>query len=115
MEDVLAVYAEPYDATRPKVHFDETSTHLMKETRPPLPARPGRPPRSDYESERHGTRPLFVCVEPQTGWRPVQVTAQRTKVDFASAMQWLGDAGDPEATGLRGGRDKLTTHKIAAL
>jgi hypothetical protein len=30
MEDVLDVYAEPYDPTRPKVNFDETSKQLIK-------------------------------------------------------------------------------------
>ena len=39
MEDVLEVYAEPYDPTRPKVNFDETNKPLLKDTRPPLPAR----------------------------------------------------------------------------
>ena len=33
MEDVLEVYAEPYDPTRPKVNFDETTKQLIKETR----------------------------------------------------------------------------------
>jgi hypothetical protein len=32
MEDVLEVYAEPYDPTRPKVNFDETTKQLIKET-----------------------------------------------------------------------------------
>ena len=49
MEDVLELYAEPYDPRRPKVNFDETSRQLLKETRTPLPAAPGRPARSDYE------------------------------------------------------------------
>ena len=41
MEDVLEVYAEPFDPTRPKVNFDETTKQLTKETRLPLPAQPG--------------------------------------------------------------------------
>ena len=40
MEDVLDLYAEPYDPQRPVVCFDETSTQLLAETRPSL--RPGR-------------------------------------------------------------------------
>ena len=35
MEDVLDLYAEPYDPERPVVCFDETSTQLLAETRPP--------------------------------------------------------------------------------
>ena len=47
MEDVLDRYAEPYDPQRPVVCFDETSTQLLAETRPSLPAQPGLPLRQD--------------------------------------------------------------------
>jgi len=115
LEDVLEVYAEPYDPTRPKVNFDETTKQLIKETRQPLPAQLGRPQRYDYEYERNGTRNLFLFVEPQAGRRHVQVTEQRTKLDFAHAMQWLVDEGYPEATVIRVVLDNLNTHKIASL
>jgi len=115
MEDVLEVYAEPYDPNRPKVNFDETSKQLIKETRQPLPAQPGHPQRFDYEYERNGTRNLFLFVEPQTGRRHVHVTEQRTKLDFAYEMQWLVDQGYPEATVIRVVLDNLNTHKPASL
>ena len=115
MEDVLEVYAEPYAPIRPKVNFDETSKQLIKETRQPLPVQLGRPQRYDYAYERNGTRNLFLFVEPQAGRRHVQVTAQRTKVDFAHAMQWLVDAGYPDATVIRVVLDNLNTHTIASL
>jgi len=115
MEDVLEVYAEPYDPNRPKVNFDETSKQLIKETRQPLPAQPGQPQRFDYEYERNGTRNLFLFVEPQTGRRHVHVTEQRTKLDFAYEMQWLVDQGYPEATVIRVVLDNLNTHKPASL
>ena len=57
MEDVLDLYEEPYDPQRPTVCFDETSTQLIGESRIPLPARPGRRERFDYEYRRNGTRP----------------------------------------------------------
>ena len=85
--EVLEEYAEPYDPSRPKVNFDETTTQLIKETRLSLPAQPGQPPRYDDAYERNGTRHLFLFVEPQAGWRHVNVTAQRTKLDFAHQMQ----------------------------
>jgi DDE superfamily endonuclease len=47
MEDVLDLYTEPYAPQRPKVNFDETSKHLLQETRAPLPTAPGRPARYD--------------------------------------------------------------------
>ena len=49
MEDVLDLYAEPYDPQRPKVNFDEKSQQLIAETRCPVPAQPGQPARYDYE------------------------------------------------------------------
>jgi DDE superfamily endonuclease len=115
MEDVLEVYAEPYDPRRPKVNMDETSKQLVQETRPPQPAQPAQPPRYDYEYARNGTRNLFLFVEPQAGWRHVQVTEHRTARDFAYAMQWLVDERYPEAEVIRVVLDNLNTHKIASL
>jgi hypothetical protein len=115
MEDVLEVYAEPYDPTRPKVNFDETTKQLITETRQPRPAQPGRPQRYDYEYARNGTRNLFLFGEPQAGRRHVQVPEQRTKLAFAYAMQWLVDEGSPEAIVIRVVLDNLNTHKIASL
>ena len=39
MEDVLDLYAEPYDPERPVVCFDETSTQLLADLREPMPAK----------------------------------------------------------------------------
>ena len=75
MEDVLDLYAEPYDPQRPVVCFDETSTQLLAETRTPLPAGSGRPRREDYEYVRAGTRNLFLTCEPRLGWRHVAITS----------------------------------------
>jgi hypothetical protein len=95
MEDVLDLYAEPYDPDRPVVGFDERPLQLIAETRTPLPAQPGRPRRYDYEYRRNGTGNVFTTVEPQAGWRHVEVTQRRTALDFAQQMRWLVD----ESTG----------------
>ncbi len=115
MEDVLDLYAEPYDPRRPKVNFDETSKQLIAETRQPLEAQPGQPQRYDYEYERNGTRNLFLFTEPQAGWRHISVTEQRTMLDFAHQMQWLVDERYPEAEVIRVIMDNLNTHKAASL
>ena len=101
MEDVLDLYAEPYDPQRPVVCFDETSTRLLAETRPSLPPRPGLPLRQDYEYRREGTRNLFLACEPLTGWRQVAVTQRRTMQDFAHQMRWLVDEAYPETPVVR--------------
>ena len=93
MEDVLDLYAEPYDPKRPMVCFDETSKQLLAEKRSPIPAKPGRRERYDYEYQRQGTRNLFMLCEPRAGWRHVAVTERRTMgrsyaIDY-DATPWL--------------------------
>ena len=115
MEDVLDLYAEPYDPKRPVVCFDETSKQLVAEKRKPIPARTGRLERFDYEYQRNGTRNLFMTCEPLAGWRHVAVTERRTKEDFAHQMRWLADAAYPEAERIRVVLDNLNTHRPASL
>ena len=115
MEDVLDLYAEPYDEKRPKVNFDETSKQLIQETRTGLEAKADRVQRYDYEYKRNGVRNLFMICEPQAGWRHVAITQRRTKVDFAHQMKWLVDERYPEAEVIRVVFDNLNTHKVASL
>lgn len=49
--------------------LDEKSKQLLKDSRTPLPIRPGMPVRQDYEYVRAGTCNLFVAVEPKGGQR----------------------------------------------
>jgi hypothetical protein len=115
MEDVLDLYAEPYDPRRPQVCFDESPYQLVSETRRPLPARPGQPARYDYEYKREGTVNLFLLVQPLAGWRQVTVTARRTAQDFAQQMRDLVDLYFPTAEIIRIILDQLNTHSPAAL
>jgi hypothetical protein len=115
MEDVLDLYAEPYDEKRPTVGFDETSKQLIAETRAPLEAAPGQPGRYDYEYRRNGVRNLFLFCEPRRGWRHVAVTGRRTMQDFAHQMKWLVDEAYPEAEVIRVVLDNLNTHRAASL
>jgi hypothetical protein len=55
MEEVLATYEQPLRADEPVVCLDERPVQLIAETRPPIPARPGKPARYAYEYQRHGT------------------------------------------------------------
>ena len=69
MEDVLDVYHRPRDSECPVVCLDETSKQLIAETRVPIPAKPGRPARIDYEYERNEL--LFGAkVADQLGYWP---------------------------------------------
>ena len=115
MEDVLDLYAEPYDPRRPQVCFDERPVQLLGDVYEPLPARPGQVRRYDYEYERGGTANLFVMCQPLAGWRVVKATPQRKKVDFAQCMQDLVDVHFPDAEVIRVVLDNLNTHTPAAL
>jgi hypothetical protein len=55
---------------------------MIQETRTPLPAKPGKPQRYDYAYERVGTANVLLCTEPLTGWRTIDISAQRTAVDW---------------------------------
>jgi hypothetical protein len=115
MEDVLDLYAEEHDEKLPVVCFDETSKQLIAETRQPLPMGVGEIERFDYEYERKGVCNLFMFCEPKRGWRHIEVTQQRTMLDFAQQMKWLVDVGFPEAERVRVVMDNLNTHKAASL
>jgi len=115
MEDVLEVYQRPYDPLRPTVCMDELSKQLVGEVAQPLPLEPGQPMRCDYEYERHGTANLFMFFEPLVGKRFVQVTDQRTKIDWAYAVCDLVDVYYPQAERITLVMDNLNTHSLGSL
>jgi hypothetical protein len=115
MEDVLAVYTRPYDPKRPQVCMDETNKQLLRDVRPPVPARPGQPARVDYEYERGGVVNLFLFCEPLAGRRWVDVTDHRTKADWAHQIRDLVEVRYPDAECIVLVMDNLNTHTPAAL
>ena len=66
MEDLLDLYAEPYDPRRPVVCFDETSTQLLAETG--HLCRPGPEFRCDRTTNTGG-RASATCSWPVSRWR----------------------------------------------
>ena len=115
MEDVLEVYHRPFDERRPLVCIDEVPVQLVGETRLPLPAAPGRPPRYDYEYVRNGTANLFLAFEPLLGWRAVEVTQRRTARDFAEFLRWLVEELHADARKVVLVTDNLNTHTPGCL
>jgi DDE superfamily endonuclease len=89
MEEVLDVYARPYDSRYPVLCMDEQPIQLLKETRAPIAGTKKHPRRVDYEYERAGTASIFMFCEPLAGWRQVSVRVRRTKVDWAQEMESL--------------------------
>ena len=115
MEDVLAVYARPYDPRRPVVCMDEKPYQLLGQVRDPVPAEPGHDRKEDSEYVRHGTCSIFVWVEPLRGWRRVDAQPHRTKIDWARQVQHLLTHDYPDAETVVLVMDNLNTHGIGSL
>jgi len=60
MEDVLEVYARPYNPEKPVVCMDEKPYQLLDHVRQPLPTRPGSTEKVDNEYGRNGTCSIFI-------------------------------------------------------
>ena len=115
MEDVLAVYTRPRDPDRPLVCLDETSKQLIAETSVPIPMKPGRPARCDYEYARNGTANLFMMFAPLEGWRHVKVTDRHTAVDYAHVLKDLAETHFATAKVIVLVQDNLNIHSKASL
>ena len=115
MEDVLDLYAEAPDPTRPVVCFDESPTQLIGEVREPIRARSGQIERYDCEYKRNGTANLFIVLDVNRPWRKVKVTDSRTAIDFAICMRELADVDFPAAKRIRVVLDNLSIHSAGAL
>ncbi len=114
MEDVLDVYARPYDSKRPVVCVDEGGKQLIGDIRAPLPVRPGCVARHDSEYKRGGMANLFMAFEPLAGWRHVDVTQRKRSVDFARFLRTVSDEFYPDARTIVLVCDNLSTHSPAA-
>ena len=115
MEDILEVYALPYDPEVPVVCLDEKPYQLLADSREPLPARPGDMEKVDYEYVRHGTCSIFLLTEPLAGWRHAVALPRRTKKDWAKMIKWLLDEQYPDKPKIRLVNDNLNTHAISSL
>jgi hypothetical protein len=114
MEAVLEVYQTAYNPNVPVICIDEATKQLVKETLVPIPAERGQPERVDYEYERNGTANLFMVSEPMVGWRRVEVTKQRTVLDYAHLLKTLVDVDDAQADKVIVIADNLNTHSPAS-
>jgi hypothetical protein len=114
MEDVLDVYCRPFDARFPVVNMDEQPVQLLSHKREPMPGRPGRVAREDYEYKREGTASVFLFTEPLGGWRRVNARPRRTAVDWAEEMRELLEEDYADAEKVVLVCDNLNTHTVAS-
>jgi transposase len=115
MEHILDLYAEPANAAKPVVNFDEALKQLVADTRKPKPMKPGRAEKQDYEYSRVGTANIFLFFDRHRGWRHAKPTERKGNVDFAECMRELVAIHYPHAEVVRVVLDNLSTHRPGAL
>ncbi len=113
MEDVLKVYARPYDPQYPVVCMDEASRQLTSEARQPF-IDSHAVTHLDNEYIRHGQQSIFLATEPLGQWRTTRVSDHRKSVDWAHFMKEEVIDRYPDATKIVLVMDNLNTHKLAS-
>jgi transposase len=113
MEQILWLYALPYDPLYPVICFDERPCFLIGDTVEPLAMQSGRIRKEHYAYEKLGSCALLASIEPLTGNRLAQVHGQRTKKEFTLFCLALADAY-PDAKKIRVVLDNLNTHDVSA-
>jgi len=113
MEQILGLYALPYDPLFPVVCFDERPCFLIGDLIEPLTLQSGKVRKEHYAYEKLGSCALLAAIEPLTGKRLAQVYSQRTKREYTLFCQALA-AMYPEAIKIRLVQDNLNTHDISA-
>ncbi len=113
MEQILALYALPYDLRYPVICFDERPCFLIGDRLAPMPMRPGQVRTQHYTYEKLGSCALLAAIEPLTGRRFGQVHARRTKREYTLFCQALATQY-PDAIKIRLVQDNLNTHNASA-
>ena len=114
MEEVLAVYEKPLCEREPVVCMDEKPVVLHQDTRSPVPMKPGRAARRDYEYRRCGTANVFCGIEPKAGRHFTKATATRCSAEFADYLLEIATSY-PEADTIHLVLDNLSSHTRRAL
>jgi hypothetical protein len=115
MEDILDLYQQPFDESLPVICMDEKPFQLLGESRDSIPMKPGKAERRDGEYIRNGTCCIFIFTEPLAGWRHVEASERRTRVDWANQIRELLEVHYPQAPRIRLVMDNLNTHTTASL
>jgi hypothetical protein len=113
MEQLLWLYALPYDENYPVVCFDERPCFLIGEEIEPISMQTGKVRKEHYSYEKNGSCALLCALEPLTGRRLARVYEQRTKKEYALFMKELA-ALYPGAEKIRVVQDNLNTHNSSS-
>lgn len=114
MEQILWLYALPYDPLYPVVCFDERPCFLIGEAVAPLNMSPGQVAKEHYAYTKEGSCCLLASIEPLTGTRLARLYKQRTKREYAWFLKALSEKY-PQAMKIRLVQDNLNTHDLSSL
>nr|MDO8118185.1 IS630 family transposase [Candidatus Sigynarchaeota archaeon] len=109
MDDVLDLYARPYNEEEPVVCIDEKTLQFLDHLRSPRPITTEHCERVDYQYKRNGVANIFVCVEPLGGRRYLKVSSKKARVDFLECLHEL-HLKYPNAKHIHLVLDNLGTH-----
>lgn len=113
MEQILSLYALPYDPAYPVVCYDERPCFLIGDQIEPVAMQTGQVRKEHYAYEKNGSCALLAAIEPLTGFRLAQVHPQRTKKEYTLFCQALATEF-PDAIKIRLVQDNLNTHDVSA-
>jgi hypothetical protein len=113
MEQILELYALPYDPLYPVICFDERPCFLIGDKVEPLALQTGKVRKEHYAYEKLGSCSLLASIEPLTGKRLAQVHPRRTKREYTLFCQALANRY-PKAIKIRLVQDNLNTHDTSA-
>lgn len=114
MENVLDLYAKPYDPNEPVICLDEKPIQLVKDSRKTISGKPGSIKKRDYEYVRAGTANVFCIVEPKGGRHFTYVTKNRKGKEFAKIMNRISNHYS-HVNKIHLIMDNLNTHRLKAL
>jgi hypothetical protein len=115
MEDILDLYALPYNPEIPLICMDEQPVQLLGERYEAIEMKPGSPRKEDFQYTRNGTCSIFMFTEPLGGWRHARAKEHRTKLDWASEIRELFEVLYPKSSKIRLVMDNLNTHVVGSL
>ncbi len=113
MEQILWLYALPYDPLYPVICFDERPCFLIGDTKQPIPIRQGKVRKEHYAYQKNGSCCLLAAIEPLTGKRIAKVYDRRTKKEYAHFMNLVA-SHYPNAIKIKTVQDNLNTHNASS-
>jgi transposase len=114
MEDVLDIYARPYDPKHRVVCFDESPQQLVSELRTSYIDKTGVK-HEDCEYKREGSADIFMIVEPLGKRREVFVEEGHNGVIWAKKMDYIANhmyKKEDKVRKITVIMDNLSTHKL---